>query len=55
MRYTLADIEALPEGVRAELLDGELYYLEQPGTLHQEIVGSLLFELYDYIKELNMR
>lgn len=51
MPYTLKDIEALPEGIRAELWDGELYYMEQPGTLHELIAGDLLFVLANRIHE----
>lgn len=39
--YTTKDIEALPEGTRAELYDGEMVYMEAPSVTHQ----SLLFEL----------
>lgn len=35
-QYTVADIEALPEGVRAELIDGELFLImNTPETVHQ--------------------
>ena len=36
--YTTADIEALPEGVRAELLEGEMYMMAPPVTIHQMIL-----------------
>lgn len=28
--YTLADIEALPDGERAELIDGEMFRMDAP-------------------------
>ena len=38
---TARDYWALPEGVRAELIDGELWDLAAPNRLHQEIVHAL--------------
>ena len=40
-KYTTADIEALPEGIRAELLDGEMYMMAPPVTVHQMILSWL--------------
>ena len=31
---TIADIEALPEGTRAELIDGELFFATAPTIRH---------------------
>ena len=39
--YTIDDIYALPDGERAELIDGELYMMSPPGTTHQRIVSFL--------------
>ena len=36
--YTAEDYWGLPEGVRAELIDGELWDLASPSRKHQEIV-----------------
>ena len=36
--YTTADIYALPEGERAELIDGQIYYMAPPSTKHQRLV-----------------
>ena len=33
---TVADIEALPEGVRAELIDGVMYDMAAPSGSHQK-------------------
>lgn len=33
--YTLQDIYALPDGERAELIDGQIYYMVPPGRVHQ--------------------
>ena len=40
--YTIEDIYNLPEGARAELIDGSLYMRASPSRVHQEIVGELL-------------
>ncbi len=48
--YTIADIEALPEGERAELIDGELFRMDAPMTIHQKILMELAFEIKLYIK-----
>ncbi len=33
--YTIDDIYNLPDGQRAELIDGELYMMATPGMIHQ--------------------
>lgn len=48
--YTIADIEALPEGERAELIDGELFWMEAPTWTHQDILMQLSFEISLYIR-----
>lgn len=37
--YTIADIEALPEGERAELIDGKMYMMAAPTAAHQRMIG----------------
>ena len=49
--YTLADIEALPEGERAELIDGEMFRMDAPLRIHQDIVMELSFEIKSYIRK----
>jgi len=39
--YTIDDIENLPDGIRAELIDGEIYYMGAPDTDHQRISRKL--------------
>lgn len=51
--YTVADIEALPPGERAELIDGEMFVMEAPSITHQRVVGELYFQISKYIKEHN--
>lgn len=35
--YSLDDIYALPDGERAELIDGRIYYMAPPNRIHQKI------------------
>lgn len=50
-QYTVADIEALPEGVQAELIDGELFVrMETPSVEHQDISMGLSFQVELYIQ-----
>ena len=48
--YTIDDIYALPDGQRAELIDGRMYMMAPPNTRHQRIVGNLYAEIHHYIK-----
>ena len=48
--YTIEDIEALPEGVRAELVDGQMYMMAAPTTLHERICTELLTEWNIHIR-----
>ena len=48
--YTIDDIYALPEGERAELIDGQIYMMAPPNTRHQVIVGELYATIRNYIK-----
>ena len=47
--YTIDDIYNLPDGQRAELIDGELYMMAAPDTKHQRLVMELSFRIRDYI------
>lgn len=49
--YTIEDIYALPEGQRAELIDGVLYNMAQPRRIHQEIVSQFTKVIGQYIDE----
>ena len=39
--YTIEDIFALPEGKRAELIDGQIYDMAPPSPLHQEFAFQI--------------
>ena len=51
--YTIEDIYALPDGERAELIDGKIYYMAPPSWSHQRISGYLHNEIYNYVKRKN--
>ena len=48
--YTIDDIYALPDGERAELIDGKIYYMAPPSWTHQKISMFLSTEISSYIK-----
>lgn len=51
--YTIDDIYALPDGERAELIDGQIYYMAPPSRNHQKIVGKLFTTIANYIESNN--
>lgn len=51
--YTTDDIYALPDGERAELIDGKIYYIALPNTRHQTFVMNLSYQIKDYINHNN--
>lgn len=51
--YTIEDIYDLPDGERAELIDGQIYYMAPPSTTHQRLVSDLHYQIRDYIKRNN--
>lgn len=48
--YTETDYYALPEDVRAELIDGQIYYQAAPSRIHQEILSEVHTAINNYIK-----
>lgn len=51
--YTFEDIDALPDEVWAELIDGQLYDMGHPATVHQILVRKLLVLIDQYIERSN--
>lgn len=49
--YTVRDIEALPEDIRAELIDGQLFYMAPPTSTHQKLLGFLFGTIWNHIRE----
>lgn len=48
--YTLDYIYSLPEGERAELIDGRVYDMAPPTRTHQRIAGTLYNVISNYIE-----
>ncbi len=48
--FTVEDYRALPDDLRAELIDGIFYIMESPSFRHQAILGSLYKQLTDFIE-----
>lgn len=49
IKRTIEDIYALPDGQRAELIDGDMYMMSPPGRAHQKLVYQLGRQIGDYI------
>ncbi len=47
---TLEQYEALPKDVRAEVFDGQIYYMASPSQIHQSILLELITLLNSYVK-----
>lgn len=50
-QYEGADIDALSESARAELIGGVLYALAAPSRMHQWLVSELLYRIKSHIRE----
>ena len=48
--YTEEDYYNLPENVRAELIDGQIYYMAAPSRIHQRILGFLFNTIFNYLQ-----
>lgn len=51
--HTIEDIYTLPDGLRAELIEGRIYYMAPPNTRHQKIVSDLHYQIKDFIRKNN--
>ena len=51
--HTIDDIYDLPDGERAELIDGKIYYMAPPSRKHQRITIELSTIINNYIKSNN--
>ncbi|WP_367568454.1 Uma2 family endonuclease [Lacrimispora sp.] len=47
---TIDDIYNLPDGTRAELIDGQMYMMAPPSRIHQEILMQLSTTINSHIK-----
>ncbi len=50
LTYTIDDIYALPDGERAELIDGQIYMMAPPNTRHQNLVSEFTITIGNYIR-----
>lgn len=50
--YTVKDIYSLPDGQRAELIDGVIYNMAPPQRIHQKLVSQLTKIIGNYIDNL---
>ena len=48
--HTIADIYALPDGQRAELINGQLFDMASPNRIHQKLVPKLSTIFWNYIE-----
>jgi Uma2 family endonuclease len=48
--YTYADVLEWAEDVRAEIIDGDLYMMADPLTIHQDILGILFVRLFTFLE-----
>ena len=48
--FTVEDLEHLPNGVSAELVDGVIHYMTVPSTLHQAVGGELYFQISSFLR-----
>ena len=50
---TVDSIYALPDGQRAELIDGELYMMATPNRIHQKLVKDFTYLIEEHIRRKN--
>lgn len=48
--YTIEDIYALPDGQRAELINGRMYMMAPPSTMHQNLVSEFTIAIGNHIR-----
>lgn len=49
--YTVKDYLALPDDIRAELIDGDIYEMAPPTFIHQKIAGEVYRQIANYIMD----
>lgn len=52
---TLDEYEALPEDTRAEVFNGQIYYMVSPSQIHQTILTELLVSIRNYLHKKDGR
>lgn len=51
INITLEQYESLPENTRAEVFDGQVYYMASPAQIHQELLTELLITIHSYLRQ----
>ncbi len=51
INITLEQYESLPENTRAEVFDGQVYYMANPAQIHQELLTELLITIHSYLRQ----
>lgn len=49
--YVISDLDDIPEDIQVELIEGCIYDMAPPTTMHQEVVGEISFAIRDFIKK----
>lgn len=49
--FTVADVDALGDDVRAELIDGQIFLFASPKPVHQMLAGEIYMKIKEYIRE----
>ena len=49
--FTADDLEAFPEDVQAEVIDGQIFYFAAPKVIHQRLSGNLFISISNHIAE----
>ena len=49
--YTVDDIYKLPDGERAEIIDGQIYFMAPPSRIHQKILMYISAVISNYITQ----
>ena len=52
-QFTIEDIYQLPDGQRAELINGQIYMMAPPNRVHQKLAGELYRTISNYIHSKN--
>lgn len=47
--FTIADMEAIPEDIRCELIEGCIYECATPSTIHQKLILRMALTIQNYI------
>ncbi len=48
---TMEQYENLPENIRVEVFEGQIYYMASPSQIHQTILTELLVSIRSYLKK----